>query len=230
MDSDTRLNARTLAARAIAHGEPTAWFEQLYAGAADASAISWADLEANPSMVEWLRREAISGSGRRALVVGCGLGDDAEALARHGFEVVAFDISPTAISWAMRRFPDSDVRYVVADALALPVEWRGGFDLVLEANTLQVLPAKLRPVVAAQISACLRPGGALLAIARGREPDEPEGRMPWPLTRDELSSLFGIELHEERMEDYLDGEKPAVRRLRASFRARIRLGDQPGGR
>ncbi|MDZ7952448.1 hypothetical protein [Nostoc sp. DedQUE09] len=37
-------------------------------------------------------------SGQKALVIGCGLGDDAEALAHLGFEVTTFDISPTAMS------------------------------------------------------------------------------------------------------------------------------------
>jgi SAM-dependent methyltransferase len=214
---DSRLNARTLAAQAVARGEPTAWFEELYACAPDESAISWADLEANPGLIEWLRREGIDGSGRRALVVGCGLGDDAEALAGYGFEVVAFDISQTAIAWAKRRFPDSHVSYIVADALALPEEWRGAFDFVLESNTLQVLPVELRSVVASEVSASLAPGGTLLAIARSRDPHEPEGQMPWPLTRAELTSLFGVALREQRTEEYLDGEQPPVRRLRASF-------------
>ncbi|MCC5670705.1 class I SAM-dependent methyltransferase [Nostoc sp. CHAB 5784] len=42
-------------------------------------------------------------SGQKALVIGCGLGDDAEAIASLGFEVTAFDISPTAIAWCQER-------------------------------------------------------------------------------------------------------------------------------
>jgi SAM-dependent methyltransferase len=217
MTGGDRHSARTLAAEAIARGAPTAWFEQLYASAADATAISWADLEANPSMIEWLTREGVDGSARRALVVGCGLGDDAETLVRHGFEVVAFDISQTAIAWAKRRFPRGRVRYVVADAFELPDEWSGAFDFVLESYTLQVLPANLRPQVAEEIAATVAPAGTLLVIARGRDELEPQGEMPWPLTSAELTTLFGTTLRETRSEDYLDNEEPPVRRLRAAF-------------
>ena len=55
-----------------------------------------------------------------ALVVGCGLGDDAEFIAGLGFSVVAFDISASAIAAAQQRFPQSTVRYRVADLMAAP--------------------------------------------------------------------------------------------------------------
>ena len=58
----------------------------------------------------------------RALDVGCGLGDNAAALARAGFEVTAFDISPTAIDWAKARFSSEDINWLAADLLDPPVE------------------------------------------------------------------------------------------------------------
>jgi hypothetical protein len=67
----------------------------------------------NPSLVVWLGAHAVSG---RSLKVGAGLGDDAEELARRGLAVTAFDVAPTAIERARRRFPESGVDYVVADA------------------------------------------------------------------------------------------------------------------
>lgn len=42
-------------------------------------------------------------SPARAVVIGCGLGDDAEYLASMGYEVTAFDISPTAIAMCHTR-------------------------------------------------------------------------------------------------------------------------------
>src|SRR5690349_8682404 len=120
-----RAGARALAAAALQRGDPTGWFEELYAGAAGAGEVPWADLVPNPSMVQWLDREGVTGDGGRALKVGAGLGDDAEELARRGFVVTAFDIAPSAVTWARRRFPGSPVEYVVADALAPPAEWAG---------------------------------------------------------------------------------------------------------
>jgi 2-polyprenyl-3-methyl-5-hydroxy-6-metoxy-1,4-benzoquinol methylase len=212
-----RGRAREIARAAVERGEPTAWFEELYSQAAGTDSIPWADLSPNPNFIAWARRENLDGRGRRALKVGAGLGDDAEALSELGFDVVAFDIAPTAIEWARRRFPLSTVDYRVADVLAPPAEWNAAFDFVLEAYTLQVLPAQLRGDAAAAIAATLVPGGSLLVIARAREPDEPEGAMPWPLTNAELRGLFEDHLDLVTLEDYVDDEDPPVRRIRAMF-------------
>ena len=149
-----RAPARALAAAALARGDATGWFEELYARAGEAGDVPWADLVPNPSLVAWLDEHGVDGSGRTALKVGAGLGDDAEALAQRGFAVTAFDIAPTAVAWARRRFPDSQVDYVAADVLAPPADWCGRFDLVLEAYTLQVLPADLRPRPPARSPRC----------------------------------------------------------------------------
>jgi hypothetical protein len=55
-------------------------------GRAGTEAIPWADLEPNPHLLSWLEANPTDGRGRRALKVGCGLGDDAEALAELGFD------------------------------------------------------------------------------------------------------------------------------------------------
>src|SRR5690348_17367768 len=67
------------------------------------------------------------GAGKRAVVVGCGLGGDAEFLARLGFAVVGFDFSAPAIEAARALNPTSTVDYEVADLLALPEGWLAGF-------------------------------------------------------------------------------------------------------
>ena len=61
------------------------------------------------------------------------------------------------------------------------------------------------------------PGGTLLVIARGREPSEPEGKMPWPLTKEELCSFRTYGLEEIAFEDFMDSEEPPVRRFRATY-------------
>jgi SAM-dependent methyltransferase len=208
-----RAPARALAQAAIERGEPLAWFEELYAGASGEEGIPWADLVPNPLLMSWLEGRRLTGHG---LKVGCGLGDDAEALAAAGLAVTAFDISPTAIEWCRRRFPDSAVEYVVADVLDPPEEWTGDFDLVLESYTLQVLPPELRRAAAARIEATVAPGGTLLVIARGRGEEDPPGQMPWPLTPDELKGYFSLE--RLSFEDLLDDEDPPVRRLRMELR------------
>src|SRR6185436_7044489 len=128
---EARRRARRLERAASDRGAPLEWFEDLYSSAHGPGDVSWADLEPNPSLTEWLEREHAPDSGGRALVVGCGLGDDAEALAALRFEVVAFDIAPTAIEWARRRFRSSPVEYLVANALDPPDDWQRRFDFVL---------------------------------------------------------------------------------------------------
>jgi SAM-dependent methyltransferase len=212
MSEPNRTRARELAAQSLRAGDPTGWFEPLYKEHAEGSkVVPWADLGVNPNLLEF------AGAGKTALTVGCGFGDDAEQLAAWGFETTAFDISPSAIEACRRRFPESAVEYTAADLLAPPAEWTGRFDFVLEVYTLQVLPAGLRPQAIRGLAGFLKKGGKILLIARGREENDPEGSMPWPLTRRELDEFAAAGLREESFEDYLDSESPPVRRFRAVY-------------
>jgi len=210
-----RSVAQDLANNSIERGDPTGWFEELYRiGETEPCVVSWADKRPNPHLVSWATKNKLSGRGERALVVGCGYGDDAEWLASRGFGVQAFDIAPTAISAARRRFPLSRVQYLVADILSPPTEWRGSFDFVFEAYTLQVLKGEHRAKAARNIASLVK--GTLLVIARAREENEEEGMMPWPLTKSDLKPLLAPELGlvQVSLEDFVDDENPPVRRFR----------------
>jgi SAM-dependent methyltransferase len=209
---------RQLAAESIARGDPTGWFETLYAAAEHGNAtVPWADLAPNPRLVSALA--GLSGGGR-ALVVGCGLGDDAEHVASLGFATVAFDVAPTAIAIARRRFPRSTVDYIPADLLSPPQAWTRAFDLVVEVFTLQVLTGAARRTAFVQLPRLVAPGGRLLVIGRARAEHEHPGTLPWPLTRTELESFREHGLTVESIVDFLDadGGRP-VRRWRAWFTA-----------
>lgn len=219
--ADGRGRARQLAAESVARGEPTGWFEQLYREAGDGRAVvPWADGKPNPHLVNRFRGRSIPPTS--ALVVGCGLGDDAEWLAERGFGVTAFDISPSAIDQAHRRFPSSAVDYDVADILDIPSRWEGAFGFVFEAYTLQVLPPETRRLAITQIARTVGSGGVLLVVCRGRGEADPTGDMPWPLLRGELDGFTSTGLREisceDYLDDYLDDESPPVRRFRALYR------------
>jgi SAM-dependent methyltransferase len=171
----------------VSEGDPTAeFFESLYAGAGDDySQIPWARLSPRPVLVDWLDAEPPA-AGTLALVVACGLGDDAEELARRGCVVDAFDVSPTAIDMARYRFPDSSVTYLVADLFELPSSWRERFDLIVEVQTIQSLPPSEHRAAVAAISTCLAPGGRMFLRTAVRGEDERALSRPWPLTPSEL--------------------------------------------
>jgi SAM-dependent methyltransferase len=219
-EQDRMFRARQLAAAAVAGGDETGWFEKLYAeGEAGIAVVPWVLGEANESLTEWAAGAGrLDGRGKRALVVGCGTGDDAEFLAALGFAVTGFDIAPTAIAAARRLHAGSSVRYQVADLLNLPAEWSGAFDLVVEIYTVQPLFGEARARALSALHAPVAPGGTLLVISWATDEDAP-GRdpamMPWPLTRAELGAAAGP-LRARRIEQFM-GRVPALPRWRAEF-------------
>jgi SAM-dependent methyltransferase len=218
--ADKRARVRELASEFTRRGNQLGWFEALYAEAgADNSAIPWADMVPNPRLVEFWQTHPLEAVGKRALVIGSGLGDDSEQLAAWGFQTTAFDISPTAIAATKKRYLNTKAEYLVADLFHPPAEWQRAFDFVLEVHTVQAFTGDLRARSIAQIAEFVAPGGRLLVIARGRAEDEPQGQgPPWPLTRDEIDGFHRAGLEEESFEDYADPEPPWVRRFRALYR------------
>jgi 2-polyprenyl-3-methyl-5-hydroxy-6-metoxy-1,4-benzoquinol methylase len=213
-----RKRARELAAEYLAKGDPTGWFDVLYKEADEGkSVVPWADRAGNSSLLEFWNADPKPTSGKTALVIACGLGDDAEQLAAWGFTTIGFDISETAIQMARKRFPGSAVKYRVADLFKPPAEWRRHFDFVFEANTVQALPPHLRTHAIQRIASFVASGGKLLAIVRGREEHEPAGELPWPLTRAEMKEFVRAGLTEASFEEYFDNEDPPARRFRALY-------------
>ena len=216
--SEVRARLLKLSEAAEAEGEPLRWFEELYAGASrDPDEIPWARMEPHPKMVEWIANQpAVQGS---ALVVGCGLGDDAEWLSAAGFDVTAFDLSQSSIDWCRERFPQTTVKYCVGDLLAPPDEWSGAFDLVVEIHILQAIPDIIRDSAANNLPLLLRGSGHLLCIGRlltGRIPDEPTP--PWPLNRVWLESRFQS-LNLVDFKGFVNEESPTIDRYVASWRS-----------
>ena len=215
---DWEAEADRLAAVAVAAGRPTEWFDQLYSAAkAGTVAAPWSRTAPNALLAGWLGNR--TGAGRSAVVVGCGFGADAEFLQSKGFDVSAFDVSPTAVELTRERYPDSAVAYRAADLFDLPDEWERAFDLVVEIYTVQALPVSERSRAIAAVSSLVAANGTLFVVQMIRTGPADEafisGPPPWMVSRDELD-LFGRSLEEVKIEAV--EREPAPACWRAEFR------------
>jgi SAM-dependent methyltransferase len=201
MDSrDWDVEADRLAHEAASDGEPTRWFEELWSAAArDEVDMPWDRTAPYPPVLEHVER-ARDGSGRRAVVVGAGLGADAELLASRGYRTVAFDLASSAVALARSRHPATAVDYRVADLLDLPHDLVGAFDLVVDVFTVQALPRTLRDEAVAGVRSLLAPGGELLAVQFVLPDGADVGQgPPWLLTREEVESFAAGDVRQESL-------------------------------
>ena len=192
--------------------DPTGWFDSIYKSAnGDHTKVFWADLEPSPYLVSWLEKNPIDKPSKRACVIGCGVGDDAEALSEFGFEVTAFDISVTAIELCKNRYKDTKVNYVVADLFDYPKEWFESFDVVYECNTIQVLPGDYRIKARIAMSSLICKDGHILVSCRSRNESEKENAIPLPLTKGEMDEFVNSDkLKEISFLAYDDTQEPSV--------------------
>jgi SAM-dependent methyltransferase len=196
------------------------WFEAVYAlSEGDAVNVPWGNLVANPLLLDWLAQNP-GLRGLSALDIGCGLGDNAVALAKRGAAVTAFDFVPRAVEWARERFPNDGIAFIVADLFAPPAEWREAFDFVHETYTLQALPAERLPAIRTALADFVKPGGRLLVIARAREEDwrQTDGP-PWPLACSDIEAFTQCGLTLEKLENP-PSPQTGVRHWRALLRKR----------
>ncbi len=205
---------KQLASQSLRESDPSGWFEILYSEAnQDASQVPWAKLKIHPHLQDWLNKNSLNANNKSVLIVGCGLGDDAEALHKIGFQVTAFDISPTAINWCKQRFPKSQVNYLVADLFDLPSEWNKAFDLVIEIRNIQALPLNVRTKAIESVGQLVASNGTLIVITRFRDTDaEPDGP-PWALSEKELARFQGLGLKEMGRQVFLEGDECEVIKL-----------------
>ena len=199
---DRRARTRELQAEFAERGDVMGWFEALYKeSGGDNELIPWADLEPNRFFRTWAESTGLEGDGRSALVIGCGLGDDAKYLHDLGFKVTAFDISPTAIEWAKKLYGDTDIQFETCDLFQPFRDWLGAFEFVLEVYTIQPLPLEMRPKVIDAIAGFVGENGRLVVVTRGREDDAEPDILPWPMSRKDLSRF---ELHGLKQTDFVE--------------------------
>lgn len=197
--------ARRFHAASDTQEDPSGWFDTLYAAAeAGRAVIPWDRGEPISVLTSWAERGGIAGTGRTAVVVGSGTGHDAEFVASLGFRTTAFDVSPTAVAAAERRFTGSSVSYVAADVFALPPEWRRSYDLVFECLTVQSVPPPTHGAATRSVRELVAPGGTLLVVASVQDNPAAAGP-PWPLSRAEVDAFGTDGLDAVSVEETHDG-------------------------
>jgi ubiquinone/menaquinone biosynthesis C-methylase UbiE len=113
------------------------------------------------------RLERAGRIGHSVLDVGCGTGDNAIYLARHGHDVLGIDSAPLAIEQAQRKSRASrwrsKPRFVVHDALELPQIGRS-FAAVIDCGLFHTLSDDERPWFVEGLRSVLEVGGCFFLL------------------------------------------------------------------
>lgn len=193
-----------------AHNKASAWFDELYQKNKNTHEnIPWARLAVNPLLQTYLDEEKVHKGS--ALVIGCGLGDDAKALELAGYDVTAIDVSQSALNLAKERFPESSIRFIKQDIF----EYEEQFSFVFEAFTIQSLPVEFREKMITAISETLTDDGTLLLVAHKRE--EAFQGPPWPLEKHELDLFKAKGLTELSYEIHTEASQISNSRFRVLY-------------
>ena len=107
----------------------------------------------------------------RVLDVATGTGSQAAAFARSCREVVGIDLSPAMIHVARRKHRSANLRFLEADATALPFE-DASFDVSCVSFALHEMPSSIRDDALSEMARVTRPEGKIV-IADYRLPDGP---------------------------------------------------------
>lgn len=166
--------------------ETEAFWEDLYTTRAEGAPI-WSG-RVNPE----LAREVDDLPPGRALDLGCGEGGDAIHLARRGWEVVAVDVSPTALARAAAAAADAGVADRVGfERHDLGATFPAGhFDLVTAAFFQSPLELDKAGVLRRAL-ASLTPGGRLVVVEHGAAPDWSEHQhVEFPTPQQVVDELY----------------------------------------
>ena len=172
----------------------------------------------NPIMMDWVEKNCHVG---KALIIGCGLGDDAIGLESIGFDVTAFDISEHCIEWCKERFPNSAVEWLVGDILDPNEEWYENFDLIVEIHILQAIPdGGIRERAAEQMPKLLTENGIMFCIGRLDDGHQTIHPPPWPLKESWLKDSFAM-LESMEFTAFTNDDSPNITRYYAAWQKQV---------
>lgn len=197
-------------------GTTTDWWEKLYKSS-EVSQLPWYTTDLDANIAAGLR--AHGPSKGRVLDLGTGPGTHAVGLAGLGYDVVASDISPSAIKTAKAtaRKANAEVEFRVDNILKSNLD-DTSFDAVVDRGTFHVLPPEARPRYVSTVYRILRPEGLL--FLKTFSDKEPGDYGPYRLSPGELRAYFRDLFHVVSIEDsvFQGTIEPSPRALFAIFR------------
>jgi len=200
------------------HNKASAWFDDLYKKNENSHEnIPWARQDVNPYLQTYLDEERDFKG--KALVIGCGLADDAYALVNAGYDTLAIDISQTALDIAQKRFPDANITFKKQDIFDMPSEYFEHFDFVFEAQTIQSLPREFRSKMIQAVANCVSKDGELLVVAHKKQ--QSNDGPPWPLTQEEIDQFKEHNLKELSFELVMEKSQISNTRFRVLYKKSI---------
>ncbi len=165
---------------------PTDWWDGLYRRG-DVRSLPWYTPDLDPDFAVALERHPLA--GHRVLDLGTGPATQAVNLAKRGFDVIATDISESAIRRAKQvaKAAGLSIDFRVDDILRSKLE-PSLVDVIADRGVFHVLPPEKRSVYVRTVRAILRPRGWLLLKCFSDK--EPGTMGPYRVAEKELRADF----------------------------------------
>lgn len=148
----------------------------------------WDLRQAAPPFISMQESSTAPSPGRMA-VLGCGRGYDALLFASHGFDVIGFDFTDTAITDAknLAETANSKAQFLQRDIFELPKEFENSFDYVLEHTCFCAINPSQREDYIQVVKSILKPNGKLIGLFYTH--NRPGGP-PFGITTDQIRNYF----------------------------------------
>ncbi len=177
--------------------QPQFWESRYRAGP-----VPWDLGGPTPQFVALLQSSHAPAPGR-LIIPGCGRGYDAILFARHGFDVLGVDFAELPIREArvLARQAGVSCEFLQHDIFALPAQYRGTFDYLLEYTCYCAIDPARRPEYVQVAAGLLRSGGELIGLFFPLQPlRQPVTGPPYPVSEDEIRACFAPEFVVEVLE------------------------------
>lgn len=195
---------------------PTGDWEKLYA-TSDVATLPWYNPDLDADVERALKAHRLRGG--RVLDLGTGPATQAMNLAKRGFDVVATDISGSAIKKAKASAKEAglSITFLVDNVLKSKLA-PNLVDVIMDRGVFHVLPKDMRPVYVETVHRVLRPNGWLFLKCFSDK--EPGTWGPHRIAKPELLGYFrgSFEIRSVVETVFQGNVKPAPKALFATFR------------